>query len=251
MLRYNMMNKDAKREIRQIGSNDFEIVIFNERVDYNTAVTEMKTKAANLADDSSNLAGALWFLEHESLYTGGAAFKESDVLCDKIPLIHSDRGGKVTYHGPGQRIVYMMINLKRIYNVPDIRNFVHRIELWGQGAICAAGVRGVLRHDQPGVWVADDKSFDEESRQDVVQNIVQKKIASIGLKVRRWVTYHGIAINVCPDMSHFRGIVPCGMKSTKMTSVAQELHMQREDVSINMLDTMLISSLKCLLLQND
>jgi lipoyl(octanoyl) transferase len=165
--------------------------------DYLDAVAAMEARAADIADGK---AGELvWLLEHPPLYTSGTSGKEGDLLDPRFPLFATGRGGQVTYHGPGQRVAYVMLDLKR--RRPDVRAYVAALEEWIIRTLAAFNVRGERREDRVGVWVArPDKGAGFED-----------KIAFIGVRLKRWVSFHGIAINVEPDLSHFSAIVPCGV----------------------------------------
>ena len=165
--------------------------------DYLDAVAAMEARAAAIADGA---AGELvWLLEHPPLYTSGTSGKEGDLLDPRFPLFATGRGGQVTYHGPGQRVAYVMLDLKR--RRPDVRAYVAALEEWIIRTLAAFNVRGERREDRVGVWVKrPDKGVDFED-----------KIAAIGVRLKRWVSFHGIAINVEPDLSHFSAIVPCGV----------------------------------------
>jgi lipoyl(octanoyl) transferase len=165
--------------------------------DYLDAVAAMEARAAAIADGA---AGELvWLLEHPPLYTSGTSGKEGDLLDPRFPLFATGRGGQVTYHGPGQRVAYVMLDLKR--RRPDVRAYVAALEEWIIRTLAAFNVRGERREDRVGVWVKrPDKGVDFED-----------KIAAIGVRLKRWVSFHGIAINVEPDLTHFSAIVPCGV----------------------------------------
>jgi lipoyl(octanoyl) transferase len=166
-------------------------------VNYLDAVAAMEARAADIADGK---AGELiWLLEHPPLYTSGTSGKEGDLLDPRFPLFATGRGGQVTYHGPGQRVAYVMLDLKR--RRPDVRAYVAALEEWIIRTLAAFNVRGERREDRVGVWVArPDKGAGFED-----------KIAAIGVRLKRWVSFHGIAINVEPELSHFSAIVPCGV----------------------------------------
>jgi len=166
-------------------------------VDYLDAVAAMEARAAAIADGK---AGELvWLLEHPPLYTSGTSGKEGDLLDPRFPLFATGRGGQVTYHGPGQRVAYVMLDLKR--RRPDVRAYVAALEEWIIHTLAAFNVRGERREDRVGVWVKrPDKGAGFED-----------KIAAIGVRLKRWVSFHGIAINVEPDLTHFSAIVPCGV----------------------------------------
>lgn len=148
----------------------------------------------------------LWLVEHPPIYTAGTSARETDLLEARFPVFKTGRGGQFTYHGPGQRVVYLMLDLKR--RKPDVRAFVRDVEEWLIRALAELGVTGERRGDRVGIWV--DR---EDGRED--------KIAAIGIRIRRWVTFHGVAINVAPDLSHFSGIVPCGVRGHGVTSLAE------------------------------
>jgi lipoyl(octanoyl) transferase len=166
-------------------------------VDYLQAVAAMEARAAAIA---SGEAGELvWLLEHPPLYTCGTSGKADDLLDPRFPLFATGRGGQLTYHGPGQRVAYVMLDLK--LRRPDVRAYVAALEEWIIRTLAAFNVRGERREDRVGVWVRrPDKGAGFED-----------KIAAIGVRLRRWVSFHGIAINVEPDLSHFSAIVPCGV----------------------------------------
>ena len=157
----------------------------------------MEARVAAIADGKA--PELVWLLEHPPLYTSGTSGKDADLLDPRFPLFSTGRGGQLTYHGPGQRVAYVMLDLKR--RRPDVRAFVAGLEAWIIRALAAFNVRGERREDRIGVWVArPDKGLGHED-----------KIAAIGVRLRRWVSFHGIAINVEPDLTHFDAIVPCGV----------------------------------------
>jgi len=154
---------------------------------------------------AKGLAGeCLWFLEHPPLYTAGTSAKDQDLIAPRFPIHRTGRGGQFTYHGPGQRVVYVMLDLKR--RTQDVRAFVSALEDWIIAALGAFNIKGERREDRVGVWVArasKPRGLNGEFAED--------KIAAIGIRVRRWVSFHGISLNVDPDLTHFSGIVPCGI----------------------------------------
>lgn len=155
----------------------------------------------------------VWLLEHPPLLTAGTSAKQADLLDpDRFPVIKTGRGGQYTYHGPGQRIAYAMIDLTR--RKRDVRAYVHALEDWVITALAEFGVKGERRSDRVGVWVVRP---DRPPRADGAP--AEDKIAAIGVRVRRWVAYHGIAINVEPDLSHYSTIVPCGVRDFGVTSL--------------------------------
>ena len=166
-------------------------------VPYPEAVAAMEARVAAIADREA--PELVWLLENPPLYTSGTSGKDTDLLDARFPLFSTGRGGQLTYHGPGQRVAYVMLDLKR--RRPDVRAYVAGLEQWIIQALAAFNVRGERREDRVGVWVArPDKGRDHED-----------KIAAIGVRLRRWVSFHGISINVAPDLTHFQAIVPCGV----------------------------------------
>src|SRR5947209_2424879 len=187
---------------------DVEWRIESVPVPYPEAVTAMEQRAADIADQKAS--ELVWLLEHPPLYTSGTSGREDDLLDPRFPLFTTGRGGQVTYHGPGQRVAYVMLDLKR--RRPDVRAYVAGLEEWIIQALAAFNVRGERREDRVGVWVArPDKGAGCED-----------KIAAIGVRLRRWVSLHGISINVAPNLEHFSAIVPCGVADPRygVTSLA-------------------------------
>lgn len=177
-------------------------------VSYPAAVSEMEKRVDSIAKGE---AGELvWLVEHPPLYTAGTSAKAGDLLAPQLfPVYSSGRGGQYTYHGPGQRVVYLMLNLKQrsAPNPPDLRAYVKALEGWIIATLAEFGVDGFIREGRVGVWVAEGSS--------------ESKIAALGIRVRRGVAYHGIAINVQPDLSHYAGIIPCGIQEHGVTSLAK------------------------------
>jgi lipoyl(octanoyl) transferase len=170
-------------------------------VHYDEALDAMDARAAEIAAGSA--PELIWLLEHPSLYTAGTSARDGELLDARFPVHHVGRGGQFTYHGPGQRVVYVMLDLKR--REPDVRRFVATLEEWIIRTLAAFNVRGERRQDRIGVWVQrPDKGHGHED-----------KIAAIGVRVKRWVTLHGLAFNVDPELSHFSGIVPCGVADAR------------------------------------
>ncbi len=177
------------------------------QIAYPDAVAAMEARAQAIAEGR---AGELvWLLEHPPLYTGGVSAKAGDLLePDRFPVFASGRGGQFTYHGPGQRVAYVMLDLTR--RSRDVRAFVAALEAWVIGALGAFNVAGEVRPGRVGVWV-ERRTSGLPPRED--------KIAAIGVKLRKWVSFHGISLNVEPDLSHFSGIVPCGVTEHGVTSL--------------------------------
>ena len=172
--------------------------------DYAVAVERMEREAGAIA------AGAaperIWLVEHPPLYTAGTSARPGDLIdADRFPVHRTGRGGQFTYHGPGQRVAYVMLDLGR--RGQDVRAFVTGLETWIIATLAEFGVAGETRPDRVGVWVRR-----KGGRED--------KIGAIGVRVRRWVTFHGLALNVAPELSHFSGIVPCGVRGHGVTSLA-------------------------------
>ncbi|MEN5083412.1 lipoyl(octanoyl) transferase LipB [Bosea sp. TWI1241] len=188
-----------------------EWAISDAPVGYEAAVAEMEARAALIADGQA--AERVWLLEHPPLYTAGTSARAEDLLTpERFPVHRTGRGGQFTYHGPGQRVVYVMLDLRR--RQPDLRRFVAALESWLIGTLEAFGVRGERREDRVGVWVRRPEKGPER----------EDKIAAIGIRVRRWVSFHGIALNVEPELAHFDGIVPCGVSEHGVTSLVDLGH---------------------------
>ena len=188
------------------GGEPVEWVVAEGLTGYDEAVAEMEARAALIADGQAR--ERVWLVEHPPLYTAGTSARDEDLIApERFPVFRSGRGGQFTYHGPGQRVAYVMLDLKR--RQPDLRRFVAALEGWLIGALDDFNVRGERREDRVGVWVRrPDKGAGTED-----------KIAAIGIRVRRWVSFHGISLNVDPDLSHFDGIVPCGVSKHGVTSL--------------------------------
>ena len=180
-------------------------------VDYLAAVTAMEARAAAIA--AGEAPELVWLLEHPPLYTAGVSAKSDDLIDARFPVFQTGRGGQYTYHGPGQRVAYVMLDLNR--RGRDVRAFVRGLEQWIIGALAAFNVEADVRDGRVGVWVERRFVGDEGSPQSR-----EDKIAAIGVKVRRWVSFHGISLNVEPDLSHFDCIVPCGIREHGVTSLA-------------------------------
>jgi lipoyl(octanoyl) transferase len=177
-------------------------------VPYEQAVAAMRARAAAIA--AGDLAELVWLLEHPALYTAGTSARPEQLIEARFPVFESGRGGQMTYHGPGQRVAYVMLNLRR--RGPDVRRFVATLEEWIIRTLAAFDVCGERREDRIGVWVRRPDKGDG----------YEDKIAAIGIRVSQWVTLHGMALNVEPDLSHFSGIVPCGVSERRygITSLA-------------------------------
>ena len=176
------------------------------RVDYEPAVAAMEARVAAIA--AGQASELIWLLEHPPLYSGGVSAKADDLLdVARFPVHRSGRGGQYTYHGPGQRVAYVMLDLNA--RGRDVRRLVRALEQWLIDSLATFGVEAGVRDGRVGVWV--ERKGAGWSRED--------KIAAIGVKVRKWVTFHGISLNVEPDLDHFGGIVPCGITEHGVTSL--------------------------------
>ena len=174
-------------------------------VPYEQAVATMQARAAAIA--AGREAELVWLLEHPALYTAGTSAKPEQLIEARFPLFESGRGGQMTYHGPGQRVAYVMLDLRR--RGPDVRRFVATLEEWIIRTLAAFNVRGERRDDRIGVWVRRPDKGQQNGQ------AYEDKIAAIGIRVSLWVTLHGMALNVEPDLSHFSGIVPCGVSEQR------------------------------------
>lgn len=172
-------------------------------VAYDAAVSAMEARARQIREEGA--ADLLWLLEHPPLYTAGTSANPQDLLSPQFPVHATGRGGQYTYHGPGQRVVYAMTDLQPRGN--DLRRYIRDLEEWIILSLAEFGLRGARRDGRVGIWIAHP-----DGRED--------KIAAIGVRVRKWVAYHGFAVNVHPDLSHYDGIVPCGIRGHGVTSLA-------------------------------
>jgi lipoyl(octanoyl) transferase len=174
-------------------------------VEYAAAVEEMEGRVAAIRAGAA--AELVWLLEHPPLYTAGTSARHEELLePSRLPVHRTGRGGRYTYHGPGQRIAYVMLDLRR--RGQDVRCYVHRLEEWVIRTLACFAVHGDRRDGRVGIWVMRPSGNEE-------------KIAAIGVRVRQWVTYHGLALNVDPELDHYRGIVPCGIAEYGVTSLAE------------------------------
>lgn len=199
----------ARIEAQRLQAAETEAVdwaISDHPVDYEAAVTVMQVRAQAIAEGT---AGELvWLLEHPALYTAGTSAKPGDLIdSQSLPVFKSGRGGQFTYHGPGQRIAYVMLNLRQ--RGGDVRRLVSDLERWVALALAAFNVKGERREGRVGIWVRRPEKGPG----------AEDKIAAIGLRVSRGVTTHGISLNVEPDLTHYRGIVPCGIREYGVTSL--------------------------------
>ena len=173
-------------------------------VPYPEALAEMEARhAAILAGEKPDM---IWFLEHPPLYTAGTSSDPSELLSSEFPVYETGRGGRHTYHGPGQRVGYLMLNLKKRNN--DVRTFVHALENWVIAALAEFGIEARPEDGRIGIWC--DTPEGQEA-----------KIGAIGIRIRKWITMHGFSVNIDPDLSHYNGIIPCGISDYPVTSLKQ------------------------------
>ncbi len=182
---------------------ELEWCIDDRPVDYPEAVAAMEARVAAIR--AGRAPELVWLLEHPPIYTAGTSARDADLLePERFPVYRSGRGGQFTYHGPGQRVAYVMLDLKT--RGSDVRRFVRDLEDWLIATLARFNVAGARRDGRVGIWVERGNGQDD-------------KIAAIGVRVRRWVSYHGVALNVEPDLTHFEGIVPCGIQGHGVTSL--------------------------------
>ncbi|MGL4636573.1 MAG: lipoyl(octanoyl) transferase LipB [Beijerinckiaceae bacterium] len=184
------------------GSPAVEWVVAAEPVPYLEAVATMEAHVARIA--AGEAAERIWLVEHPPLYTAGTSANPVDLVDQRFPVFKTGRGGQFTYHGPGQRVAYVMLDLER--REKDLRVFVAALEQWIIRTLAAFNISGERREDRVGVWVKRP-----DKPRGIAGDMAEDKIAAIGIRVRRWVTFHGLSINVEPDLTHFSGIVPCGV----------------------------------------
>jgi lipoyl(octanoyl) transferase len=201
-------NLDLSAFSRAPGGTAIDWLISDHAIPYPAAVATMEARVADIA--AGRAPEMVWLLEHPPLYTSGTSGKTTDLLDPRFPIFQSGRGGQLTYHGPGQRVGYVMLDLKM--RRPDVRAYVASLEEWIIRTLAAFNVRGERREGRVGVWVArpdKGKGFED-------------KIAAIGVRLRRWVSFHGISINVEPELDHFQDIIACGVTDPRygVTSLA-------------------------------
>lgn len=184
-------------------NTNIEWTISDNPIEYEDAVAVMEDTVADIRAGTS--PEQIWVLEHPPLYTGGTSAKEDDLIEAKFPVYKTGRGGQYTYHGPGQMVVYVMLDLKKRQKEPDIKQYVYNLEQWIIDTLAEFGIQGERRAGRVGIWVLKDDGS-------------EAKIAAIGVRVRHWVTYHGVSINLNPNLSDFSGIVPCGVNDAGVTS---------------------------------
>ena len=200
-------------------------IVSDTLVAYEDALEMMEDRVAAIRKGTAN--EAIWFLEHPPLYTAGTSAKIEDLTDpDRFPVFEAKRGGQYTYHGPGQRVVYVMLDVDK--RGRDVRCFVQQLEHWVISALASFNVAGHIRSGRVGVWV-------ERPEKPPLPDgtMAEDKIAAIGIRLRRWVSFHGISINVDPDLAHFDGIVPCGITDFGVTSLVDlGLPVTMEDLDV-------------------
>ena len=187
-------------QILQTPAGPVDWIISDAPVPYETALAAMEARVAEIR--AGTAPEAIWLLEHPPLYTAGTSAKPADLLNPQFPVFATGRGGQYTYHGPGQRVAYLMLDLAK--RGRDVRAFVCRMEDWVIASLARFNVRGAIRDGRVGVWV--ERPEQGPGRED--------KIAAIGVRVRHWVTFHGLSLNVDPNLDHYGGIVACGIQKT-------------------------------------
>ncbi|WP_460451649.1 lipoyl(octanoyl) transferase LipB [Alsobacter sp. SYSU BS001988] len=205
------------------GSEPVEWVTSPGITDYEDAVRVMEARAEAIAEGRA--PECVWLVEHPPLYTAGTSARDEDLVDARFPVHRTGRGGQFTYHGPGQRVAYVMLDLKR--RRPDVRAFVAALEAWVIETLAAFNIRGERREDRVGVWVRRPEKGPG----------AEDKIAALGIRVRRWVTFHGVSLNVEPDLAHFGGIVPCGVVEprygvTSLVDLGLPVTMQDADAAL-------------------
>ena len=188
-----------------------EWIISDGLTEYQDALTFMEARVEAIA--SGDADEAIWLLEHPPLYTAGTSAKREDLTDpDRFPVFEAKRGGQYTYHGPGQRVAYVMLDLNK--RGRDVRAFVQHLEAWVIATLAEFNITGEVREGRVGVWVSrEDKPLTTLGQKQ------EDKIAAIGIRLRKWVSFHGISINVEPDLEHFTGIIPCGITEHGVTSL--------------------------------
>jgi lipoyl(octanoyl) transferase len=184
-------------------THQVEWKVSDQPVAYPDALAQMDARAAAIADKTAG--EQIWLLEHPPIYTAGTSANDADLIEARFPVYRTGRGGQFTYHGPGQRVGYAMLDLKT--RNPDVRAYVRDLEQWLIETLAQFNVKGERREGRVGIWVQ------RGTRED--------KIAALGVRIKRWVTLHGVALNVDPDLTHFSGIVPCGVRAHGVTSLAE------------------------------
>ena len=203
-----------------MNKNLIEFFNSSELVDYKKSIELMEKRVEGINEDKAS--ELLWFLEHPSIYTAGTSSNDKDLLNENLfPVFRTNRGGQFTYHGPGQRIAYVMLNVRdRDYNV---KSFIRLLEQWIMNSLMDIGIKSFLIKGKVGIWVNNEE-----------------KIASLGLRIRKGISFHGISLNINPNLEHFSGIIPCGNENSGITSIEKiGLNIKKKEI-----DKILISNFK-------
>ena len=179
---------------------NFEVKISQKPIDYKKSIEILEKRVCDVSDGKKS--ELLWIIEHKKVYTGGIRSNNSELLNKRIKVIKTNRGGKYTYHGPGQKVVYFVLNLNK--REKDIRKLIYRIELCIINILKEYGIKSYADKKNIGIWIGDKK--------------VSKKIAAIGIRVKKWIAYHGFSINISTDLKKYNAIIPCGIKNKGVTS---------------------------------
>ncbi len=209
--------------------NHIDWFIFEEPQEYSSTIKRMNDYVEQIISGKVNQA--VWLLEHQEVYTAGTSANDHDLLDkNKLPVIKSKRGGQYTYHGKGQRIAYVMLDLHKYGK--DVSKFVHNLESWIIRTLDDQNIKAFTVADRVGVWVKDESKISEN------------KICALGVHVKRWITSHGIALNINTDLEHYSGIVPCGISAYGVTSIKQENNKNNSHINIDMneVDTQLYNN---------
>jgi lipoyl(octanoyl) transferase len=193
--------------------DNIEFKISPDPIPFETALAFMQQRVEDIIAGTANQL--IWLLEHPPVYTAGISAKDEDLLNKtEIPIFKTNRGGKYTYHAPGMKIIYVMLDLKKFFHhaSPDVSKFVEFLENWVITVLQEYGIKGEIKKGRVGIWVETAGT--------------EKKIAALGIKLKKWISYHGIAINVNPDLTGFNNIIPCGIKDFGVTSIAEILRTQ-------------------------
>ncbi len=195
----------------QKSNHNIEWRISKELVHFEEALSFMQNRVEEII--AGKALPMIWMLEHHPVYTAGVSAKEEDMLVKtEVPIFQTNRGGKYTYHCPGMKIIYVMLDLKKFFEPekPDVARFVEFLENWVIEILAEFGIKGEIKKGRVGIWVSDEKG-------------AEKKIAALGIKIKKWVSYHGIAINISPDLAGFNNIVPCGIREFGVTTMEEIL----------------------------
>ena len=207
---------ESVNDIQSAPLDEIEWRTSTELIDYSDAIEFMENRVNGIHQRTAQ--EMVWLLEHQSVYTAGSSAKQQDLLAaERFPVIRTGRGGQYTYHGPGQRVIYLMLDLKK--RGSDIWGYVRKLEEWLIATLAQFEIIGERREDRVGIWVTDPHGR-------------EKKIAAIGVRVRHWICFHGVSINVNPSLNHYDGIIPCGISKFGITS----MHELERNISVFELD---------------